>query len=348
MPTIDRRKTNSGENRWRARVRRKGYSEARSFGRRTDARQWAREVERAIDRGEWHKVRTGGRLTFGELLDDYLVDIRPDKDYRRHLKWWREQIKADSPAAVPRAKIIQLRGKLTRGTTVRGGQRSPATANRYMAALSAVYSWGVERSLVTDHPVRGIKRLAEAQERERHLIDDEQPRLLSACRASSDPRLYPLVHCALASGARRGELLGLKWRDVQLDSDMVRAILHKTKNRDRRPLFFPGEAGGLLRKMARTPHISGYVFAKPSGRPEFPRKAWEKALRDAEVKDFRFHDLRHTTASYLAMSGIPLVTVGEILGHRSVQMVKRYSHHTDAYKSDALALMSERFLQNGS
>ena len=147
---------------------------------------------------------------------------------------------------------------------------------------------------------------------------------------------------ALTTGARQGELVGLRWQDVDLVSRT--ATLHDTKNRDRRVVHLHGRAGEALREMARTPHISGYLFAGRSGRPSFPRVAWEKALEEVGIEDFRFHDLRHTAASYLAMSGATLPELAAFLGHRTLAMVKRYSHLAESHSREVSARMVEKFL----
>ncbi len=117
------------------------------------------------------------------------------------------------------------------------------------------------------------------------------------------------------------------------------------ENQERRVIFFPRQAGEVLREMARTPHISGYVFANRQGKPTFPAKAWQAALRAAQIDDFRYHDLRHSAASYLAMSGATLAEIAEVLGHKTLQMVKRYAHLTEQHTADVVERMAERFLK---
>jgi integrase len=133
------------------------------------------------------------------------------------------------------------------------------------------------------------------------LSDAERERLLEICRQSRDARLYPLVVLAIATGARQAELIGLRWSDVDLQRRS--AILHKTKNGERRSLPLTGLALKLLRELeaSRRPG-SDHVFPGRRRKPAFPRRAWEVAAAAAGLEDFRFHDLRHSCASYLAMS----------------------------------------------
>ncbi len=127
------------------------------------------------------------------------------------------------------------------------------------------------------------------------------------------------------------------------------AVLHETKNEERRAIPLAGPALDLLRELSRIRRIdSDLVFAGPDGRAIFPRKPWERALRAAQIDDFRFHDLRHSAASYLAMSGATLAEIAEVLGHKTLAMVKRYSHLTEAHTAGVVARRNEAFFPNGS
>jgi len=155
------------------------------------------------------------------------------------------------------------------------------------------------------------------------------------------------VVVALSTGARQGELLRLKWQDVDLERGV--AIIHETKNRSRKALPITGLAYDLLRGHSKVRRIdSDYVFSDSRGNPSYPRKAWEMAVSVAELEDFRFHDLRHSAASYLAMSGATLAEIAEVLGHKTLAMVKRYSHLTEQHTSKVVARMNEKFLGAGS
>ena len=127
------------------------------------------------------------------------------------------------------------------------------------------------------------------------------------------------------------------------------AVLHRPKNEERRSLPLTGLARDLLRERSRIRRLdTDLIFANPEGKATFPRKAWEEALRAAQIEDFRFHDLRHSAASYLAMSGATLAEIAEVLGHKTLQMVKRYSHLTEQHTSAVVARMNEKFIGNGA
>lgn len=211
---------------------------------------------------------------------------------------------------------------------------APATVNRYAASLAAVITWAIKRRIAPKgyvHPCRSVERRPEHNERTRFLSGDERRRLLDACRASRWPPLYALVLAALTTGARKGELMGLRWSDVDLDKAVAR--VGRTKNGDPRTLPLVPALVEELRKFAGAP--GAWVFPSPRS-PDKPfgfEPRWHEALRVARVKDFTFHGLRHTFASMLAMNGATLVELSDTLGHRQLQMTKRYSHLATEHKA---------------
>jgi integrase len=218
-------------------------------------------------------------------------------------------------------------------------QKSTATVNRYMQAISAVFTWVIEQRLCPKgwvHPCRGIKRLPDAKERVRFLDADERTRLYAAVKASEYPRLYALTLLALKTGARRGELLALTWRDMDLEKGI--ATLGKTKNGDRRTLvLLPDVVEALTPFKSSDP--TRYVFGSVRSKNQSPTSndsAWRDAVARAKIKNFKFHDLRHCCASYMAQAGIPLNVIAEVLGHRKLDMTKRYAHLTTQTKASAM------------
>jgi integrase len=166
--------------------------------------------------------------------------------------------------------------------------------------------------------------------------------LLDACKTSRNKNLYTIVVLALSTGTRRMELLGLTWNDVDLQRGVVR--LHDTKNKERRVLPLTGFALELMQQYAtKRSNESAFVFPSRNGRkPADIRTAWEEAVERAEIEDFHFHDLRHSAASYLAMNGASLAEIAEVLGHKTLDMVKRYAHLSDAHTAGVVARMNEK------
>ena len=170
------------------------------------------------------------------------------------------------------------------------------------------------------------------------LSDAERKRLLAACERSRWDKLSLLVKMAIGTGARRAELLGLHWCDI--DFDRHTATLHTTKNKDKRVLPLPDAIMVELQPFRRVGKVLVFESRHNPGRPTAVRLHWEAALKAANVTDFRFHDLRHTAASYLVMGGASLAEIGDILGHRSAQTSKRYAHLSTEHK----AALAERLL----
>ena len=350
VATIQKRVSGDGSTSYRAMVRLKGYpAQYATFKRKTDANRWAQETETAIRKGRYFKAHEAKRRTVAELIDRYNTEVLAPKskqrrvDQERQLRWWREQIGDLFIADVTPALISELRGKLARGTTFYGRPRTPATVNRYTTSLSHVFSIAVrEWEWAAENPLARVRKLTEPRGRVRFLSDDERKRLLEACQESTNRELYPLVVLALSTGARQGELLRLTWPDIDFERGV--AIVHETKNQERRALPLQGRAREVLQDLKRVRRLgTDLVFAgKRTDAVVFPRSAWTNALRRAEVEDFRFHDLRHSAASYLAMNGATLAEIAEVLGHKTLAMVKRYAHLTEQHTSDVVARMNEQ------
>jgi integrase len=182
--------------------------------------------------------------------------------------------------------------------------------------------------------------------RTRFLNDDEKERLLSACRESASKGLYPIVILALSTGMRRGEIMNLKWSDIDLDRGSI--LLQTTKNGDRRFVPLVGMALDLLRSKYANQAVDSLVFPAPHSpcKPIDIRSAWETALSKANIFNFRFHDLRHTAASYLAMNQASLLEIGTLLGHKTVQMTKRYAHLSNAHIYSAAVGLHEKLFSS--
>jgi len=211
------------------------------------------------------------------------------------------------------------------------GRRSNATVNRHHIGLAGLYSWARKQRLLPRDfvsPTRHVEKLPEPRGRVRYLSESERERLLTACKGASWPRLYLLTLLAMTTGGRRGELLGLRWCDI--DTDRGEATLHDTKNGERRVLVLLQQVLDEMAKFAPAdaPASTALVF-RSRLRPSQPfsfKSAWTEAMNQAGIKDFHFHDLRHTCASYAAQQGASLLELADLLGHKTMLMVRRYSH----------------------
>lgn len=192
-----------------------------------------------------------------------------------------------------------------------------------------------------DSPMRKVRKPTEPRGRVRFLNDDERNQLLQACRNSNNYKLYPIVVLAISTGMRQGEILNLRWPDVDLKTGF--AILHETKNGERRRVPIIGHSLDELREYAKVRRLdSDLVFPGETGKPAEIRRPWLAALTEAGIDDFRFHDLRHTAASYLAMNGATPGEIAEVLGHKTLAMVKRYAHLSENHVRNTVAAMNSR------
>ncbi len=356
MANIEKRTSSDGVISYRVKIRLKGFpSQSATFERLTDAKKWAQQTESAIREGRHFKTAEAKRHTLAEMIDRYCRDVLPSKksakDQAQQLAWWKSEIGSYSLADVTPSLIGECRDKLGREITVRNKLRSPASVVRYMAALShaltiAVKEWG----WLEDSPMRKVTKPKESRGRVRFLSDDERMRLLKACKESSNPYLYTVVVLALSTGMRQGEIMGLTWDVVDLNQG--RAILHETKNGERRAVAITGHALELLKALSKVRRIDcNLLFPAKESAPQKPpkpidlRTPWETAVKKAELQDFKFHDLRHSAASYLAMNGASLAEIAEVLGHKTLQMVKRYAHLSEGHTARVVASMNDKIFK---
>ena len=351
---------------YRVQIRLRGHpSQSGTFRNRKDAQRWAASIESAVREGRHFPQALARRTSFAALADRYsssiLADARPARrsNAQHHIGWWRDRLGTLSLAEITAEHVAQGRDALASQAYVRAKarqdkngtttpvayRRSGATVNRYLATLSHMFTTAITEWRLTDkNPVADVTKKKESPGRARYLRDEEREALLVACAHSAWPALYTLVLLAVSTGARRSELLHLKWTDIALDTAAPQAIVHRTKNGDPRRLPLVGRALESLRALhAANAGASQFVFNSPSGidRPYAAFDAhWYAALQRAGITDFRFHDLRHTCASYLAAQGASLLEIADVLGHRTMAMVKRYSHLAEGHKAIVIARMA--------
>lgn len=291
-----------------------------------------------------------GHLPVHDVIDLYMSEYAGRDSARIHrLAWWKAQVGAialqdlsddhvhAALEALANREARYYAGKDADGQAIHKAKRkalSPASINRYAAALGAVITWAIRRRVAPKgyvHPCRSIERRPENNERVRYLSDDERARLLEACRRAKWPRLYVLVMLALTTGARKGELLALRWRDVDFERGV--ALCGRSKNGDAKALPLVPVVVEALKPFTGKPDALVFPSARNPEKAFTFEPQWAQALGEAKVSRFRFHDLRHSCASMLAASGATLLEIADVLGHRQLQMAKRYSHLTTGHKA---------------
>jgi integrase len=344
MAKIQKRKRNS-EIRYRVQVRIKGHPpQTATFPKKSDAKRWGQQTEGAIREGRYFRSVESKKHTLGEMIDRYVETVLPRKGSQRNnqrsqLSWWKDQIGDYLLSDITPALISKCRDKLASEATHQSEKRSPATVNRYLVALSHVYTIAVnEWGWLDDSPIQKVRHLKEPRGRVRFLNDEERERLLAECKRSRSPYLHLIVLTALSTGMRQGEILNLKGEDVDLQ--LGRIIIQHTKNGERRTVPLTGLALDVMREHGKNRHTDLIFPGADPLKPMDIRAAWEHAVQRADIQDFHFHDLRHTAASYLVMDGATLVELAEILGHKTMQMVKRYAHLSESHIAGGVSSMT--------
>jgi len=335
-------KTPSGK--FKAIIRKNGrLLKTKTFSRKTDAKAWAVRIEG--DREMLAAYGIGGAsMPFRELANEYDAQWNGDSRIRSQLVYLREKLGDYTLMNIDRFVVKGVIAEYAEGEVLRyngseklgyqlkktGKPRAASTINCLRARLSAIFRYAIENDYVTSNPVAGTKTWTLNNKRERFLNDEERSRLLDVCRQSEWARLYLLVLMALTTGARLGEMLNLRWSD--LDLAKRRATLHKTKNGSKRVLTLPVT---VIDELMGFREIGKGLLFPSQRKPDKPfefRKHWNRAVKDTGLDDFRFHDLRHSAASYLVMNGATLYEAGEVLGHKSLQTTKRYAHLSVEHK----------------
>lgn len=352
MATIRKRTNSNGIVSYQAQIRLKGYPPTtQSFAQLTLAKHWANQTETAILEGRYFKTTEAKKHTLADLINRYietvLIPTKPKsiETQKPQLEWWSREIGYKVLSDVTPSLLAECRDNLLSQNSKHGVLRSPASTVRYMAALSHALTIAVnEWEWLESNPMKKVKKPKEPRGRVRYLSDDERERLFNACMESNNGFLYTVVLLATSTGMRLGEIMGLSWSDIDINKGRI--VLQETKNGERRTVPLVGKALDAMKKHNQVRRLgSNYIFPSKNGKkPACIRVAWNNAIAKAEVENFHFHDLRHSTASYLAMNGASLAEIADILGHKTLQMVKRYAHLSDSHVAGVLEDMNKKVL----
>ena len=202
----------------------------------------------------------------------------------------------------------------------------PGTIDKELQCLKHIFVKAKEWGKIKENPAVKVKLLRIDNTRLRYLEEEEIKKLVNAC----SEHLKPIVIVALLTGMRRGEVLGLKWRDIDFNQRVI--YLLNTKNGEKRAVYMDEIVYTTLIGVKRR-EDSPYVFCKKDGKPYGNlRRSFANALEKAGIKDFHFHDLRHSYGSQLAMKGYPLQAIQKLMGHKSIRMTQRYAHLSPSYE----------------
>ncbi|MDE2009982.1 MAG: site-specific integrase [Candidatus Omnitrophica bacterium] len=300
-----------------------------------------RKVE--IAEGKFLDKKKEQRIKFEDFADEFLeVYCKPnlkswDRFSANNLNILKRYFSGKCLHEITPHLIEKFKADRLQDTTRKKKGLKPATVNRQLIVLKSLFNraidWGKFQG---QNPVRKVKFFKENNTRVRFLEPNELVKLLSFCRGI----LKPIVLVALHTGMRKGEILGLKWRDC----DFRRSIIYllDTKNGQRREVPMNEAVKTALIRVRRNPQ-SEYIFCHKDGAQiKDIKKSFFTAITKSGIKDFHFHDLRHCCASYLVMNGVALNTVREILGHKSMDMTLRYAHLSPDHRKQAVDLLAKK------
>ena len=312
-----------GSGKWQVQVRHRGMRPAvKSFKTKTEAARWARLLESEVDRGVFVDRSDCEQTTVGELIDRYLSEVTPKKksvrSEKQRLNALKSHFGAFSLASVRSSHISAYRdAKLKAGL-------AGATVVKDLNSLShlfevAIKDWGLP---LIANPAKLVRRPQVARGRDRRLLPGEEAKLVAACGKSRATMLLPAVRFAIETAMRMGEILSLEWRNVDVAQRV--ATLPDTKTGDARQVPLSTAALAAISPLPR--HFKdGRVFWTWK-RTDSLENAWRRAVKAAGITDFRFHDLRHEAVSRLVERGLNVMEVSAISGHKTLQMLRRYTH----------------------
>lgn len=230
--------------------------------------------------------------------------------------------------------------------------RANSTINRHIEMLSKMFNLCIDNGLITFNPCRSVKQLREENFKIRFLTIEEEKELFKAIEAPHTDaagnitypyiHLKPLVVCALQTGMRRGEIFSLKWSQIDFNNGFIEVL--KTKSGKARKIPISPRLDLLLKEILATSN-SEYVFINSATNKPYVdiKNAFSTVLEKANIKNFRFHDLRHTVATRMVESGADLLVVQEILGHDNIQTTMRYAHPVPENKKRAINCLSNLY-----
>jgi len=322
-------------------VRKTGWpTNTKTFRTKRDAEDWARRTEDEMVRGVYIQRSGSERMTLEKALERYLAEVTPSKKPTTRkaeatkAKQLIQHLGKYSLAALSAGVIANYRDTRLGTQSKRGAPTSNNTVRLELALLSHLYTvaiqeWGLGLAF---NPVLNIRKPSPGDGRDRRLSADEEKRLLTAVNNHSNPMLGWIVRIALETGMRSSEITGLHCHQVDLKKRVVR--LADTKNDSARTVPLTKLATETFKTALANPLRPGdynLVFFGEPGKDEKRRpyafsKTWGLLKKKLGMPDLHFHDLRHEAVSRLVEGGLSDQEVSAISGHKSMQMLKRYTH----------------------
>ncbi len=353
MHDIQKRKKRNGTYSYTARIRVKGYPTiTATFEKKHEAQVFIQENESKMKLGKHIQTPEAKNHTLDDLIERYEKNELPKRKsdvekFKMHLNWWSKEIGSYLLSLITPSMLTQCKEKLETENSIKpqkgNKKRSPATVNRYMATLSIVLGYACnEYGWIDENPMKKVRKNKETASKDRYLTPEEIQRLLHACKnyelktENYNNETYLFVLIALSTGARYSEIHNLKWENVDFQHRQFYFL--NTKNKENRGVPMTNEIYKELKDFQKVRNIkNNYLWTTKDGKKLIDmRVRFYKVLNIAQIENCRFHDLRHTVASHIAMNGGSLLDIAQITGHKTMQMVKRYSHLTQKHTADLL------------
>jgi integrase len=276
--------------------------------------------------------RIGRRdVLVADMIDDYLERVegrlRSYRDCQRSGKAWKKALRGKTLRQV-------VPGDIERYVAPRRAEVSPASVNRELAFLKRVFNVAIADGKIETNPVRAVRFFKENNERVRFMTQEEEKSL----RGEIGEEEWPRVAVALNTGLRQGEQFKLRWENVDFGTKILTVL--RSKHGETRRIPMNDRVREILGSQPSRLK-SEYVFPSSTGDTpidarNYMRRIFLPALKKAKIENFRWHDLRHTFASRLAMAGVDMRTLQELMGHKTMQMTLRYAHLSPAHQLDAV------------
>jgi integrase len=347
MASITRITNDAGKVKYRVQVRVAGCpAKHATFSKYGDAKRWAADAEWQLKINKPENQIKAQHSTINELIERYIDRVLTQRGKSQHymncqkqrLAWWKEEIGNYTVSTITPYALNDCIEKLYKADYEKG------TIACYVAALNHAFSVAYKKwGWLDANPLDKIEKVKPGSGRVRFLSNAELMKLLAACRLEKRKPLFLIVMLAIGTGARKSEILNLKRKNIDLQRGV--AIAYETKNKDPRQLYLSDVTKPLLEAhLTKTRYTRpAYVFSqRNSPAPINIDTEWRRARERAGIVNFRFHDLRHTAASYMAMTGATPEAIAEALGHKNYDMVKRYAHLSTTHISNVVRSMNDR------
>lgn len=340
--SIQKRFTGKGEKKFLVRLLVNGQHIGRTFDEKSEAKEW--ETRELTKRYEYKNFQTNRNITFQEAADEFLASREGKASHRDY-----QIMLTDICKKLGKLKMVQLatyhienfKNQKLKEISDRGKPFSPARVNRYLAVISAICNKAQTLKYISANPFIGIKKNSEPLENERFLSKQE---LLLLMEKASD-WIKPIIEFAILTGLRAGNIRGLRWDWIVMERGVINLPAKDNKSRKQKHVYLTPRALALLKKL---PKNGDYVFHNDDGtmlsaNGKF-RTQFDLAVKAAGIPKLRFHDLRHTFASHVAMMGKDLQVVQNQLGHSDSKTTARYAHLIESHIQTAIEPLDSLFI----